>query len=273
MGCIFVLSIITNEIGNRIKSEQLLKMTKFTGKKVAEVLETKAYSMFKFRGDNRTINTNHVKYLTKKMKEKGWLKTSTVVVNGSGEIIDGQHRVKAAIEAGVPIRFRVERRAGIEEITEMNMGQKNWSPFDHIHKYVALNNENYIKFDQFVKEFPTFRITECAMFLNNGISSVDRKVFEEGRWVAKDMDIARKYANNVLSLKPYFEKGYNKAIFVRAIIKIMVNKSDVFDFNQFIHKIKLRPNMIFMCGTVDQYIEMIESLYNYKRIDKVNLRF
>lgn len=248
-------------------------MRNFNGKRVAEVLETKDYSIFKFRDDNRIINTNHVKYLVKKMKEKGWLKTSTVVINGNGDVIDGQHRVKAAMEVGVPIRFRVERGAGIDEITEMNTGQKNWSPFDHIHKFVARGNENYIKFDNFVKEFPTFRITECAMFLNNGISTVDRKVFEEGRWVAKDVNKARKWANQCLSLKPYFEKGYNKSIFVRALIKVFVNKSDVFDFDQFIHKVKLRPNMIFMCGTVDQYVEMIENIYNYKRGDKVNLRF
>ena len=47
-------------------------MQKFGGKKVAEVLETKDYSIFKFRHDNREIKPNHVKYLTKKMKEKGW---------------------------------------------------------------------------------------------------------------------------------------------------------------------------------------------------------
>lgn len=248
-------------------------MQKFGGKKVAEVLETRDYSIFKFRHDNREIKPNHVKYLTKKMKDKGWLKTSTVVINGNGDIIDGQHRVKAAIEAAVPIRFRVERGAGIEEITEMNTGQRNWSPFDHLHKFVARGNENYIKFDNFIKEFPMFRITECAMFLNNGISTVDRRVFEEGRWIAKDVNVARKWANNVLSLKPYFEKYYNKSIFVRAMIKVFTTKKDVFNFDQFLHKVKLRPSMIYACGTVEQYVEMIEDIYNYKRSDKVNLRF
>jgi len=27
------------------------------------------------------------------------------------------------------------------------------------------------------------------------------------------------------------------------------------------------------CGTVDQYVEMIEDIYNFKRSKKVNLRF
>jgi hypothetical protein len=31
--------------------------------------------------------------------------------------------------------------------------------------------------------------------------------------------------------------------------------------------------MLVACGTVEQYVEMIEDIYNYRRSDKVNLRF
>ena len=62
------------------------------GKKVGEIFETKDYSIFKFRDDNRLVNTNHVKKLANRMKEKGWLSSSVVTLNGSGEVIDGQQR-------------------------------------------------------------------------------------------------------------------------------------------------------------------------------------
>ena len=61
------------------------------GKKVGEIFETKDYSIFKFREDNRLVNQNHVKKLANRMKEKGWLSSSVVTLNGSGEVIDGQH--------------------------------------------------------------------------------------------------------------------------------------------------------------------------------------
>ena len=70
------------------------------GKKVGEIFETKDYSIFKFREDNRLINANHVKKLAERMKENGWLSTSVVTINGNGDVIDGQHRVKAAISVG-----------------------------------------------------------------------------------------------------------------------------------------------------------------------------
>jgi hypothetical protein len=242
------------------------------GKKVGEIFETKDYTMFKFREDNRLVNTNHVKKLANRMKEKGWLSSSVVTLNGSGEVIDGQHRVKAAMSVGAPIRYKVTRGAGSDEMTEMNTLQKNWSPFDHLHKFVTKGNSNYITFDKFVKEFPMFKYTEVAMLLNNTLSTIKRDTFESGDYVVKNERKAREWAGYILELKPYFEKYYTKAIFVRAFIKIVSNKKE-FVFSEFLHKVKLRPNNLVACGTVDQYVEMIENIYNYKRSSKVNLRF
>ena len=242
------------------------------GKKVGEIYETKDYSIFKFREDNRIINTNHVKKLSVRMKENGWLSSSVVTLNGSGEVIDGQHRVKAAMSVGAPIRYKVTRGAGSDEMTEMNTLQKNWSPFDHLHKFVTKGNPNYITFDKFVKDFPMFKYTECAMMLNNSMSTIKRDTFESGEYVVKNEKKARNWAEQIIQLKPYFEKYYTKAIFVRAFIKIVSNKKE-FVFEEFLHKIKLRPTNLVPCGTVEQYIEMIENIYNYKRSNKVNLRF
>lgn len=228
--------------------------------------------MFKFREDNRLVNTNHVKKLANRMKEKGWLSSSVVTLNGSGEVIDGQHRVKAAMSVGAPIRYKVTRGAGSDEMTEMNTLQKNWSPFDHLHKFVTKGNSNYITFDKFVKEFPMFKYTEVAMLLNNTLSTIKRDTFESGDYVVKNERKAREWAGYILELKPYFEKYYTIAIFVRAFIKIVSNKKE-FVFSEFLHKVKLRPNMLQACGTVEQYVEMIENIYNYKRSSKVNLRF
>ena len=243
-----------------------------SGKKVGEIFETKDYSIFKFRNDNRVIRPNHVKKLSQKMKNRGWLQTSVVTINGSGDLIDGQHRVKAAIETNTPVRYKVVKGAGIDEMTEMNTLQVNWSPFDHLHKFVTRGVPSYITFDKFVNEFPMFKYTEIAMFLNNNQSSIKRDTFESGEWEVKSVTKARQWANDILQLKSYGEKFYNRAIFVRAMIKVMSTKPE-FVFDEFLHKVKLRPMNFKQCGTVDQYVEMIEDIYNYRRSDKINLRF
>lgn len=206
------------------------------------------------------------------MKDKGWLPSSVVTINGSGDVIDGQHRVKAAMSVGSPIRYKVTRGAGTDEMTSMNTLQRNWSPFDHLHKFVVRGNPAYITFQNFVNDFPEYKYTEVAMFLNNSLHSVDRDVFEQGRYFTKDVSKGRLWASQIRSLKPFFAKYYNKAIFVRAMIKVMANKPE-FIFDEFFHKVNLRPANLVPCGTVEQYVELIESIYNYRRSDKVNLRF
>ena len=247
-------------------------MSKYNGKKVGEVFETKDYSMFKTHPENRDIINSHVNTLAKKMKDRGWLKTSVVTINEKHQVIDGQHRVRAAQIAGVPIRYVIVTGAAADEIISMNQNQRNWSPFNHILRWVKNGNKHYINLAEFINEFPQFKITECTNFCTNGVSSVNREQFEGGRWVTKDMKKAREYATNVLRLQPYFDKYYTKAIFVRAMMKVMSSKKD-FNFDEFLHKVKLRPNMLVPCGTVEQYVEMIEDIYNYKRKNKLNLRF
>lgn len=242
------------------------------GKKVGEIFETKDYSIFKFRDDNRVINDNHVKKLASSMKKTGWLSTSVVTINGNGDIIDGQHRVKGAIVVGCPIRYKVVRGAGSDEMTQMNTLQKNWSPFDHLHKFATKGNPNYITFNNFANDYPMFRYTEIAMLLNNSMTAVKRDTFENGEYVVKNEKKGRQWADYLLELKPYFDKYYNKSIFVRAVVKILSNKKE-FSFEEFLHKVRLRPTKLVPCGTVEQYVEMIEDIYNYKRKDKINLRF
>jgi hypothetical protein len=109
------------------------------------------------------------------------------------------------------------------------------------------------------------------MLCKNSFTSASREEFESGNFKTKDMVVAREWGNNIMSLKPYF-KGYNRSIFVRALVKILSNKPE-FNFKKFLHKIQLRPNLIVMCGTVEQYIGMIEEIYNYSSREKINLRF
>lgn len=243
-------------------------------KKVGEIFQTKDYSIFKFRNDNRDIIQSHVNNLSKSMLVDGWQDGSTAVVNQRFEVIDGQHRILAAQKANVSVRYEVVRNANLNTIRRLNTKTKNWNIITHLKSYVKEGNQNYILLDRFMKNFPTLRPTECMMLVKNSMSSAKREEFESGNFVVKDMKKAYEWGHRIMRLRSYFEKGYNKSIFVRALIEIFINKPK-FNFDEFVHKIQIRPRSIYMCGTVSQYIEMIEDIYNYKRKvdEKVNLRF
>lgn len=238
------------------------------------VHQTKNYELFQFRDDNRLIRKQHVSKLTEKMLSKGWIKGSYVVINEKGEVIDGQHRILAARKANVPINYIIEKGSSFQEIRGLNQDKKNWAFSDHIGGFVKDDNPNYIILDEFIKNFPDFRVTECLMFLTNSSNAVNRDIFESGNFKVKNKEVAEKWANYIIELKDYFPRGYNKSIFVRAVLQLLSKKKE-FSFEEFLHKVKLRPSMIFLCGTVEQYIGMIEDVYNYRRRnnEKIGLRF
>lgn len=246
----------------------------FHGKKVGEIFETKDLSIFKPHTDNRQIRESHVKRLIEKMRKKGWLKTSKVIVNEKYQIIDGHHRVLAAMEAGIGIRYEIVKGATGDDITELNTTRLQWSPFDHLEKYVKRGNQHYIYFSNLSKKYPHFKYTEIGMFCNNSLSPIRRDSFETGEFVTKSIKVAEKWADEITLLSEYFPKYYNKSMFVRAMVKLFSQKSE-FIFEEFMKKVKLRPNMLVPCGTLDQYVEMIVKLYNYKRRDedKIDTRF
>jgi hypothetical protein len=59
--------------------------------------------------------------------------------------------------------------------------------------------------------------------------------------------------------------------FVYAIARLLKKKE--FDFNEFIQKLKIQPKALQVCNDVNQYVSLIEEIYNYRRRLKVNLRF
>jgi hypothetical protein len=242
-------------------------------KTINQIYQTRDYGFFKITDKNRIIIPSHVKRLSHSMKNNGWVRGSYVVVDKNGNVIDGQHRVLAAQDSKVPITYVIENRISVDNIRLLNTNSKNWNIIDHLEYHVKQGNMNYVLLDRFMKNFPTLKPTECTMLVKNNNSSAERGEFESGNFVVRDMKVAYDWGHKIMSLKPYFDKGYNKSIFVRAMVKVL--QKPVFNFNEFLHKVQLRPKSIFMCGTVDQYVEMIEDIYNYKRKvdEKINLRF
>jgi ParB-like nuclease domain len=241
---------------------------------------TQNLGMFKLHNVNREVDSPRVKRITESMKKDG-LKLVPIIVNSNFVVVDGQHRVTAAKEAGKGIYYIVDNtipnttKGIFEAARKFNQNMKEWGKKDYIHGFSEQGNKSYKTLEEFSKEFPMFSLTERIMLLqNSGTRHVDKQDFADGKFIVGDMDKAKEWANNLLQLKPYFEKGYNKSVFVRTLLTIMEKKPD-FKFEEFLHKVKLRPSSIFMCGDKKSYAEMIEDIYNYKRRtdEKLNLRF
>jgi hypothetical protein len=94
--------------------------------------------------------------------------------------------------------------------------------------------------------------------------------FNNGTWKIKNIDLAQDWANKIRLIKSFFNY-YNNRSFVGTMMSLFQNKN--FDFNEFMHKLRLQPTALKICATSDQYKSLIEDIYNYKSRNKINLRY
>ena len=110
------------------------------------------------------------------------------------------------------------------------------------------------------------RISKKGIEVEHKIS----EVFVDGTWVGKNFELANEWAEKLRLIKPYYS-GYNKSIFVGTMITLFSNP--IFDYSEFMHKIRIQRKALVDCANREQQRLLIEEIYNYKSRNKVNLRY
>jgi hypothetical protein len=252
---------------------------------ISHVFSTNDYGLFSYIKGNRAVIPVHVKRLKESFSKKYLL--SPIIVNRNFQIIDGQNRFEAAKQIGKPINFIICNDYGLEEVQLLNTNTKNWKRIDYLNAFCDIGNEQYIKFKQFMDDFPDFGFGACEVLLTNFLGkrtktnsdmksttnkdgSYSVRYFEEGDLFIPNYKKSVENANKLLMLKPYYE-GYNRFIFVTAMLGVF--KIDYYDHNKFISKLHNNPTALQHCPNITQYKLMIEDIYNFRSKEKVSLRF
>lgn len=237
-----------------------------------QVHTTKDYSLFKTLNGNRDVNHIHLSRLKDSMNKKHL--TTIIMVNEKFEIIDGQHRFLISQELNLPINYIISKNYGLNEVQILNANMKNWQTVDYVNGYCDLGFKDYIIYRDFVNEYG-FQSQVSILLLSgedvNGAGKENPSTrFKEGKFKVKDLDNANKMAEKIMMIEPYY-KGYLRRSFVFALIGMFKNEN--FEFTEFIAKLKQQPTTMQDCTSRTQYKVLIEEIYNYRRRDKVNLRF
>lgn len=243
----------------------------------SQVLHTTDLSIFKLHSSNRPVDMNRVKKIAISMKEEG-LFLEPIIVSTGMYVADGQHRLEAAKIAGCGIYYLIDKT--VKDIftaaAQRNRNAKSWSKKDYVDGYASEGVHNYKVLQGFAKKYPMFSLTEQIMLLqNSGQKWASKDEFVNGKLKIGSEIMAEHWANRILRMKEYFPKGYNSSNFVRTLIILFEKKSGVFNFEEFVHKLELRPTALKPCGDKRSYSELIEDIYNYKRRvdERVSLRF
>lgn len=237
---------------------------------VNQVFKTTDYSLFKIIDGNRNINQLHLKRLKKSIEEKYIM--IPIIVNQHYEIIDGQHRFESAKELKKPIYYIMVNDLGLKDVQRLNSNLKNWNADDYLDGYCKLGYSNYIKYREFKKQYG-FNHNETAALLSNNRRYHGYKNnldFKNGTFEIRDYDEAVNNANKISMISQYYD-GYKRRNFVYAMLDVFTKP----DYNhaEFLNKLSFQSRSLVDCTDVQQYLTLIEEIYNYKRSNKVNLRF
>lgn len=231
-----------------------------------QVKETKNYSMFTTIGGNRPLNELHLNRLKKSMQEE--LLISPIIVNEKHEVIDGQHRLRISSELKLPLRYIVAEGYGLNEVHRLNQNSKNWTMTEFIDGYADMGIKEYIYLKDFLDR--TDLNISSALALLSSDTGKNINDIKNGTWKAVHQERAETIADWVNIIKQY-HNGATRQVFVRALIKLYNNEN--FEFSHLIGKIALQPTSLVPCVNTEQYLTLLEDIYNYRNRNKVSLRF
>jgi len=249
-------------------------------KPIAMVYETKDYDLFSFLEYNR--KTDHVNALIESFRERDV--PNAILCNEKMEIIDGQNRFLARKELGLPIFFYCIENLNIYDVAFLNSYGKNWGAKDYVDMWASLGKEEYIKIKRFCAMFPDFSLTSSLHLLRGQLSTQigahysDEHIKSEkaksgtkahlklGNFKVADWDKAVYYANCIMEYKPFVSTGisiYKHDAFVSAMLVLL--RANNFDNHEMVKKVSANRGYFYKCQTKEQYIKMLQELWNYKR--------
>ena len=228
-------------------------------KTVNNVIVTNDYGLFLRLEGNRNINKTNLKHIKKSMMKQQLI--SPIIINEKMEIIDGQHRFIAQKELDLPVYYIIQNGYGKKETQIFNSCSKDWNIDDHMQSYCNSRVIEYIKYRDFFQKWK-FSHNECMNMLNGTIHDRGlQEIFKFGTFKIKTLKKAETSAERITMMEKYYD-GWKRRSFVQAMLICFENKR--FNFIHFCKKLRYQSSKLVDCVSYNDYLKIIEEIYNYK---------
>ena len=240
------------------------------------VYETTNYDLFHLLPENRAVDLGHVRKLVAQIRENNLLRIKPLDVTADLGVIDGQHRLAAARELGVPVYYKISQELSEEAIKTLNVGQKNWQATDYLHYWIVKRKPAYVAFTDFRARHPRISFSNAKIMLSGGTGGLGAELFRQGRWDGADdtdMAIAEQVATLVerIATETPFKQPTHTG-FVGALYHCVLKVKD-FDPAEMMRTILAQPLSLLPCASHKQWLEMLGRIYNYRKNEDNRIRF
>jgi hypothetical protein len=234
------------------------------------IRETSVYTCFVYNAEQRQIDPKHVRDIMDSMKTWGFLPSKPIQCYQDGKkffIIDGHHRYLAAKNLQIPVLYVVEAKSHAESMSCVNGLQKPWQLKNYLNQYVKRGIESY----RILAEYHElgFPISQAARMLSGhsayggqSARSSTGKLLRDGVFKIKTrekIEIIASFVREHGSKNPAFSTNNFIAAF-----ELCLRLKD-FEPERLTRKLANNPKTISRTANVDQMLDQIEEVYNWKQ--------
>lgn len=238
-----------------------------------KVMQTRNYEMFELMPFNRDVEKT--RHLERSMSEHGWIDAYPLHVKRNGGtkflIKAGHHRYHVAKKLGIPVKFVIcDDDATIHELEKATTG---WAMRDYLTSYCRLGKEDYIRVKSYC-DTTGIGLTNAISMLGGHSAGTGNfgNAFKDGTFKIKGGSRhAETVKNIVLHCQACGIKFASASLFVQAVSRVV--QVGGFDIQRFKAKIKTFAQFMEKKANLQQYLELIEEIYNRQAREKIPLAF
>lgn len=217
--------------------------------------KTNDYIQFKILPGNRNLDKVHVKMLAKRIKEDNLLPYFPIIVNERMEVIDGQHRLRAAEEIKVPIYYEIKEGLNIESVRQLNTGSKNWTWLDFTRSYSDLGNNNYTQLLDLLSTYKQ-KFAILYVYSTGRHTRGNSHGFYDGNFVMKDYDFTKKLMRQYVELSEAAQISTRDFAF--AVYRFM--RSPNYNHEKMVEKVEKFGEPLHSCWFQTDFLTALEQI-------------
>jgi len=234
-----------------------------------KISKTKDYSKFKFLKGNRQLDRRNINTLIDSIKNNNLLSCNPIIVNSKMEVIDGQHRLEVCKKLKLEVYY-VELDAkdtSLNSIINLQYS-KRWVGEDYLQYYISQGRHNYILLRDFAETYNISLDTVLNVLYRNARGSGGaKKAFKEGTIETPNIKAGHEFMNALTIFMGPRNDFCKTRTFISAF-KIMWSNPQ-FNLKQLQNKLEYQSSILKRCATKEQYLELLEYIYNYKSRETV----
>lgn len=242
--------------------------------------QTMDYDQFLTLEVNRKVSGGHKNNLVQSIARHNLLAYNPIMVTKKMEVIDGQHRLAAAKELGVPISYIVVPDANLSDIHLLNVNSEAWGYRDFLRFYVQQGYTDYRQVAELVTEYNL--PIQTAVVLLTGLDRVtsrgrlDEKLkidFQNGEFKVRDYEGAIKSLEQLLILKEFIVEAERSDLWrTRDWLLAVHQVLKQVEFDYLVDQFKASGILIKHTGNmIKDFIYQLEKVVNYNVKEPISL--